>query len=667
MFKFPLKKSKSQEGGASSPPASPTGKPGNGANGKSAVTFVDGKAPLLTTPSGRRLSATTRPGDEFGFYISYNQTEATRDKVQLFKFGFEGFLKDQGNPPCWKGREEIFLDLEDLYDIRDFKETCEKSTVMLLFLSSNTFKRVAIWYEILIGLNQNRPIIPIVLEGLSEETRFDYDASLSFLQQEDVLTKLAQEPGNQKNMDIMFTDFDVVIKQEHVREMEKFLSCVIADKFSFSTKKVKDNDLFRKMCNHATKQFQRKREARRPSQAAIRPGAKQELLDKAENERRAKEEAEALQQKKRLEEQQRLEEEHRRLAELRKKEDEERQRRLEEEQRERAEREEREAREARERAEEKKRLLKEKKKKAASLKEAERQEEDRRIAEQEFQRMLEEREQRLEAERIQRIEQRRREQLAREAREREERERQAQLDYERARAAQLRFAITRDFEDTDEEFYEDEDDAKPVPRDLVEVPWTAPVRSLHHFHPMLRFKEIMRNSTRFCDLCKVIITEGGQVLRCNRCQFDICSRCEKLTPAQVQAEQKERESEPNDLQRISGSAVTHRSPHHQHPMPRFREIVRNPTRFCNVCRSTLSSLATVLHCNQCDYDVCSRCEKLTPAQALKEKEQRERDEAIHARSGRPMGGFSMFDDDHDPFGGFGRHPGFPMMVASRRF
>ena len=103
----------------------------------------------------------------------------------------------------------------------------------------------------------------------------------------------------------------------------------------------------------------------------------------------------------------------------------------------------------------------------------------------------------------------------------------------------------------------------------------------YHNHPLTN--AINRPINWICNICKSSYAAGSiNRYRCNQCDFDLCEKCK------------------------SKVGVFFRPQLHNHNL--YDCTSRKTNWYCNNCKSSYKAHEVGRYrCNQCDYDVCSRC------------------------------------------------------------
>jgi len=94
----------------------------------------------------------------------------------------------------------IFLDSEDLQDLRTLKKAVEGTLVLFVILTKDVFTRPWCLVEIYTAIQNNIPILSVAVEG--QGNAFDYGQTQAFLQSADFPEKLeAVNPGAVKELE----------------------------------------------------------------------------------------------------------------------------------------------------------------------------------------------------------------------------------------------------------------------------------------------------------------------------------------------------------------------------------------------------------------------------------------------------------------------------------
>jgi hypothetical protein len=91
----------------------------------------------------------------------------------------------------YRGRFEVFLDSDDLFDLSTLKENVKDSQVLVLLLTKGVFTRPWCLMEIKTAIENNVPVVPIIMAG----KEYDFEKSALFLKTMTGSSLDARNPG----------------------------------------------------------------------------------------------------------------------------------------------------------------------------------------------------------------------------------------------------------------------------------------------------------------------------------------------------------------------------------------------------------------------------------------------------------------------------------------
>jgi len=95
-----------------------------------------------------------------------------------------------------------------------------------------------------------------------------------------------------------------------------------------------------------------------------------------------------------------------------------------------------------------------------------------------------------------------------------------------------------------------------------------------------------------CDGCRLSVPPNQPILHCSECQFDLCSTCVVKKQGEVA---------------ISIRNCSHGHPLHETTGSYLIEHEGYPGVACDTCGRSVPSHEVILHCSECQYDLCDSC------------------------------------------------------------